>query len=135
MGKPIALAKDIAFAFPNICNTTIPPAGPVPMPYPSIADLTAANPVSDTNQSLLVKGTPVLVEDSVVDQTSGDEAADPNSGVQSGKRSGPCSMMQASQSVFYHGKGLVRFGDQTEQNGNNAVGMVLSAEPSVLVGD
>lgn len=129
MGKPIAPAKDIAFAFPNICNTTIPPAGPVPIPYPSIAQLGDASPVSDTNGDLLVGGTPVLVEDSQVSSTSGDEPADP------GTNSGPCSMSEFSASVLYNGKGIVRFGDQTSQNNDNATGTVLSAEPSVLVGD
>lgn len=129
MAKPIALAKDIAFAFPNVCPTTIPPAGPVPIPYPSIAQLADATPVSDTGNQLFVKGTPVLLEDSEVAQTSGDEPADP------GTKSGPCTMTQFSGSVLYGGKGIVRFGDQTAQNNNNAVGSVLSAEPSVLVGD
>ena len=132
MGKPIALAKDIAFAFPNVLATTIPPAGPVPIPYVNIAQLSDASPVSDTNNDLLVKGTLVLVEDSEVSSSTGDEPADgtPSKG-------GACVIMsgQASQSVFYNGKGIVRFGDQTEQNDGNAVGMILSAEPSVLVGD
>lgn len=135
MGKPIALAQDIAFAFPNICNTTIPPAGPVPIPYPNIAQLADASPVSDTNNELLVKGTKVLLENSKVRNSSGDEPADPSSGVSSGTKSGECTMSQYSHSVFYHGKGIVRFSDQTSQNGGNAVGMVLSAEPSVMVGD
>lgn len=129
MGKPIALAKDIAFAFPNLCNTTIPPAGPVPIPYPNIAQLADASPVSDTNKELLVKGTKVLLENSKVQNSSGDEPADP------GTKSGECTMSQFSRSVFYNGKGIVRFSDQTSQNGGNAVGMVLSAEPSVMVGD
>lgn len=135
MSKPIALAKDIAFAFPNVCNTTIPPAGPVPIPYPNIADLSQASPVSDTNGDLLVKGVKVLVQDSEVSSSSGDEPADPNSGILSGTKSGRCTFTQFSRSVLYHGKGIVRFGDQTEQNDSNAQGLVLSAEPSVLVGD
>ena len=129
MGKPIAVAKDIAFAFPNVCNTTIPGVGTVPIPYPNIAQLAHASPVSDTNKDLLVKGSKVLIETSEVPTSSGDEPADP------GTNSGACTMSQFSRSVLYHGKGLVRFSDQTSQNDGNAVGMVLSAEPSVLVGD
>ena len=135
MGKPIAVAKSTAFAFPNVCKTTIPGVGTVPIPYPNIAQLADASPVSDTNGDLLVKGSKVLLENSKVTSSSGDEPADPSSGVSSGTKSGECSMSQFSQSVFYNGKGIVRFGDQTSQNGGNAVGMVLSAEPSVLVGD
>lgn len=135
MAKPIALAKDIAFAFPNICFTTVPPGTQVPIPYPNIAQLADATPLSDTNGDLLVKGTKVLVEGFEVQSSSGDEPADPASGVVSGTKSGPCRFAQFSRSVLYHGKGIVRFGDQTEQNDGNAQGLVLSAEPSVLVGD
>src|SRR5690606_15113036 len=135
MAKPVAVAKGIAFAFPNICRTTVPGAGTVPIPYPNIAQLADASPVSDSNGELLVRGSKVLVSDSEVTSSTGDEPADPSSGVTFPARSGACSMTQYSQSVFYHGKGIVRFGDQTSQNGGNAVGMVMSAEPSVLIGD
>ncbi len=133
MAKPVALKKDIAFAFPNICNTTIPPAGPIPIPYPSIAQLADADPVSDTSMELLVKGTHVLVEDSEVASTSGDEPADPSSGVVSGTKGDKATFSGASQSVFYNGKGILRFGDQSSQNDGNAQGIILSAEPSSLV--
>jgi len=135
MAKPIALAKDIAFAFPNVCLTTVPGPAQVPIPYPSIAQLADATPVSDTSKELLVKGTHVLVEDSEVQETSGDEPADPASGVISGTQGGDATFSGASQSVFYNGKGILRFADQSSQNGGNANGTILSAEPSVLVGD
>lgn len=135
MAKPVALKKDTAFAFPNICYTTIPSAGPVPVPYPSIAQLADASPVSDTSKELLVKGTHVLVEDSEVDSTSGDEPADPESGVISQKKGKIATFSGASQSVFYNGKGILRFGDQSSQNDGNANGLILSAEPSVMIGD
>lgn len=142
MGKPIAVAKDLALAFPNVCLTTIPGVGPVPIPYPSIADLGGATLISDeSGKELLVGGVHVLLEDSEVESTSGDEPADPSpsSGVSSGNQSGPSTHSEFSGSVFYNGRGIVRFLDQTEQNKNgntsNATGMVLSADPSVLVGD
>ncbi len=128
MGKPIAVADNIAFAFPNVCPTTIPAPATVPIPYPNIAQLADASPVSDTSKELLVGGKHVLVEDSEVSSSSGDEPADSSN-------SGACKMTQYSGSVFYNGKGIVRFSDQTSQNDDKAVGMVLSAEPSVLVGD
>lgn len=130
MGKPIAPAKMIAFAFPDVCQTPTP-AGPVPIPYPNIAQLSSAESVSET---LFVKGDPVLLLDSTVSSTSGDEAGSSN-GVKSGSITGAATVKQASESVLYAGKGIARLGDQTEQNGDNAVGFVLAAEPSVLVGD
>ena len=144
MGKPIAPIENIAFAFPDICLTTIPPAGPVPIPYPNIAQLADAIDISNEgNKELLVGGKHVLLKISTVKSSSGAEPADPNSGVTSGVKNKICYMDQASGSVFYGGSkaGLVRFMDTTGQNAGsaqgpgNATGMVLSSNPTVLVGD
>lgn len=144
MGKPIAPADNIAFAFPDICLTTIPPAGPVPIPYPNIAQLSDATEISDeSNQELFVGGKHVLLETSSVDSSTGAEPADPSSGVTSGSQNGVCYFTQFSGSVLYgpNGAGIVRFMDTTAQNATgkdapgNAQGMVLSSDPSVLVGD
>lgn len=133
MAKPIAPAKDIAFAAPNVCQTNTP-SGPVPIPYVSVAQLADATNVSNSNGDLLVKGTPVLLENSEVASSSGDEPG--TTGLTSGQPvGGSCRITQSSQSVLYNGRGLVRFGDTTLQNNDNASGMVLSAEPSVMVGD
>jgi hypothetical protein len=138
MSKPIAPAKGIAFAFPDVCKTPAPPGSPIPIPYPNIAQLGQATPVSDEQgKALLVgSGDPVLLLDAEVSTSSGDEAGSVG-GVKSGKTKGKCKIIQASQSVVYGSqqKGIVRFLDQTEQNDGNAQGMVLSAFPTVLVGD
>ena len=42
MANPIATTNGICFAFPDILNTPTPPGGQVPMPYPNIAQLSAA---------------------------------------------------------------------------------------------
>ena len=138
MSKPIAPAKGIAFAFPDVCKTPAPPGSPVPIPYPNIAQLSQASPVSnESGKALLVgSGDPVLLLDAEVSTSSGDEAGSVG-GVKSGKTKGKCEIKQASSSVVYgpQKKGIVRFLDQTEQNDGNAQGMVLSAFPTVLVGD
>jgi hypothetical protein len=132
MGKPIAPARGIAFAFPDVCQTPTP-GGPIPIPYPNIAMLADASPVSNTANPLLVgpAGDPVVLKDSVVATSTGDEpgSASPTKG--------PCSMTQASASVVYgsSSSGIVRFMDTTSQNNGNANGFVLSAFPTVLVGD
>ncbi|TVR60021.1 MAG: DUF4150 domain-containing protein [Gemmatimonadales bacterium] len=136
MGLPIAPADGIAFAFPNVCLTPVPSSSPVPIPYPNIAQLSDAQDVSDEGgRELLVGGTPVLLVESTVASSSGDEAGT-DGGVTSGSNGGECEMTQGSGSVLYgpHGRGIVRFGDPTSQNDGNAVGTVLSANPSVLVG-
>lgn len=139
MSKPIAVAKGIAFAFPDVCKTPAPPGPPIPIPYPNIAQLDQALPVSnDPGKALLVGsgGDPVLLLNSEVPTSSGDEAGSVG-GVKSGTIKGKCTMVQASGSVVYGSqqKGVVRFLDRTEQNNGNAQGMVLSAFPTVLVGD
>ena len=140
MGKPIAPAKGIAFAFPDVCLTPAPPSpSPVPIPYPNIAQLADASPVSDASgKELLVgpSGDHVLLKDAVISSSTGDEAGS-SGGVTSGVTKGECKLVQASASVLYgpDKAGLVRTLDQTTQNSNNAQGIVLSAFPSVLVGD
>lgn len=139
MSKPIAPAKGIAFAFPDVCLTPAPPAPPVPIPYPNIAQLSQALPLTnDAGRELRVgpAGDYVLVLGSEVPTSSGDEGGSLG-GVKSGTIMGKCTVAQASRSVVYgpQGKGLARFMDRTEQNSGNAQGMVLSAFPTVLVGD
>ena len=136
MGKPVAPKKDTAMAFPDVCKTPTP-VGTIPIPYPNIAQFSNATGVSDEGgKELLVGGNHVLLKDSNVSSSNGDEAGS-SGGVKSGGVSGPCTIIQASGSVKYgpDGLGLARVTDQTEQNDGNAVGFVLSAEPAVLVGD
>ena len=136
MGQPIAPTKGIAFAFPDVCLTPAPPGPPVPLPYPNIADLSTATKISDSGGGLLVGGDPVLLLDSEVATSTGDEAGS-SGGVTSGSIKGKCVVAQASGTVLYGsgGKGIARFMDQTTQNNQNAQGMVLSAFPTVLIGD
>lgn len=138
MAKPIAPAKGIASAFPDVCKTQVGPAQ-VPLPYPNIAQLSQANSVTNASgKEVLVGpgGDYVLLLDAQVDSSTGDEAGSIG-GVKSGGVKGQCRLVQASQSVIYgpQEKGIVRFLDRTEQNDGNAQGMVLSAFPRVLVGD
>lgn len=137
MSKPIAPATSIAFAFPDVCLTPAPPSSPIPIPYPNIAQLSQATCISDeSDKELLVGGMHVILLDSEVSSSSGDEAGS-SGGVKSGKIMGKCVVKQASGSVLYgpDGKGIARFLDMTEQNEGNAVGNIMAAFPTVLVGD
>jgi hypothetical protein len=141
MARPIAPAKGIAFAFPDVCQTPTPSGSTVPVPYPNVAQLQDADPVSDIDgKQLLVGGDPVLLEGATVDTSTGNEAGS-SGGVITGETKGKCEITSGSGSVFYgpDRTGLVRFMDTTKQNKSdadgNADGMVLSAFPSVLVGD
>ena len=135
---PVAIAKGIAFAFPDVCLTPAPPAPPVPIPYPNIAQLDQATPVTDAGGKALKVGSSgdhVLLKDGEIASSSGDEAGSVG-GVKSGTTKGKCKIVGGSGTVLYgpEKRGLVRFMDMTTQNNENAVGAVMSAFPTVLVG-
>jgi hypothetical protein len=137
MARPIAPAKGIAFAFPDVCRTPAPPGSPVPLPYPNVAQLNAASLRTDASgKELRAGGDHVLLKGAEVDSSTGNEAGS-SGGVVSGDTGGKCTITGASGSVVYgpEARGLVRFLDTTDQNDGNARGLVLSAFPTVLVGD
>ncbi len=136
MSKPIAPATGVAFAFPDVCKTPAPPAPPIPIPYPNIAQLDQATNVSDSGDGLKIgpAGLPALLLNSEVSTSTGDEAGSAG-GVTSSTIKGRCVVVKASKSVLYNGRGIARFLDQTYQNAGNADGVILSAFPTVLVGD
>lgn len=146
MGKPVAPKDQMAMAFPDVCKTPTP-GGPVPIPYPNIAQFSDATGVTNQGgKEVLVGGKHILLKDSSVSSSNGDEAGSAT-GVRSNNISGACVVSQASASVKYgqNGLGLARLLDQTKQNMvpgppsansiENATGVVLSAAPTVLVGD
>ena len=139
MSKPIGPATGVAFAFPDVCKTPAPPAPPVPIPYPNTAQLEKATGITNESGKELLVGSGslhVLLLDSEVETSTGDEAGSVG-GVKSGAIKRKCKVTQASSSVKYgpDEKGIARFMDATEQNDGNAAGYVLSAFPTILVGD
>lgn len=131
MGLPICPTQGIAFAFPDVCNTPSP-GGPVPIPYPNIAQLSDAQDVAD-DLLLGPSSLKALLVDSTISTSSGDEAGSAG-GVSSGTIMGECKVTSGSGSVLYGGRGVARFSDPTTQNNENAVGLLLGAFPTVLVG-
>jgi uncharacterized Zn-binding protein involved in type VI secretion len=125
MAQPITVTDGICFAFPDVCQTPSP-AGPVPIPYPNIAQLSSA---SNTASTVNAGGKPVVTEDSSIATSSGDEA-----GTAGPPPMGKCTFTTFSKTVKANGKGIVRLGDTTSQNAGNAVGAVLGGLPTVLVG-
>ncbi len=130
MGQPITVKDGICFAFPDVCLTPAPPLSPVPIPYPNIARLLEAKGTAST---VKVGGKEVVTEASWIQNSTGDEAGS-NGGVTSGGTKGECKFTTFSSTVKANGKGVVRMGDSTTQNDQNAVGTVLGGVPTVLVG-
>jgi hypothetical protein len=135
MGKPITTTEGgICFAFPDVCTTPAAPS-PVPVPYPNIGQLADAT-LTATNVN--ARGNPVVLQNSTVSTTTGDEAGTAGGGVQSGTIKGPVTFTSFSSTVKANGQGVVRMFDSTDQNKGtkaNAVGTVLGGVPTVLVGD
>jgi hypothetical protein len=130
MGQPITVTDGICFAFPDVCLTPAPPSAPVPIPYPNIAQLADA---TGTASTVNAGGKPVVTEASSIPASSGDEAGS-NGGVTSGTTREECKFTTFSATVKANGNGIVRLGDSTSQNKQNAVGTVLGGLPTVLVG-
>lgn len=128
MGKPITTTKGgICFAFPNVCMTQIGPAT-VPIPYPSIGQLTGAGGSSKVKAG----GANVVRKADQIQDTTGDAAG--TAGVVSGSVSKAVAFISHSATVKAEGSEIVRMFDQTKQNNGNAVGVVLGGFPKVLVG-
>lgn len=132
MARPITVKEGICFAFPDVCLTPAPPAPPIPVPYPNIAQLSDAQ---DTASDVTAGGKEVVTANSSIASSTGDEAGS-NGGVTSGTTKGECRFVEGSvsQTVKANGHGVVRLGDQTTQNNENAMGTVLGGFPRVLVG-
>ncbi len=117
---------------PDICKTPVPPAGPVPLPYPNTADTSAADP-SGLVMDVLVDGMPAMNMSSKVLMTSGDEAGVAG-GVTSSKVKGDMIFIDGSAKVMVAGKPAVRVTCQTMHNANNTMGTVSQpSQTAVLV--
>ncbi|OCR25105.1 type VI secretion protein [Pseudomonas syringae] len=118
---------------PDTCKTTTA-AGPVPLPYPNIADSSMADPGGLVNE-VLVAAMPAMNQMSKVTQSSGDEAGD-QGGLISGVNVGEMAFSSGSTKVMVGGKPAVMVSSQTLQNGtpSNTIGVFnLGSQETVEV--
>lgn len=118
---------------PDICNTPTP-AGPVPMPYPNIAETSMADP-GGLVPEVLVAGMPAMNLMSKITLSNGDQAG-ANGGVLCGKMMGEVTFLTGSASVMVGGKPAVHLTSMTGHNGapQNTVGIVSApCQTEVLV--
>lgn len=128
MPKPIARTVGICFAFPDMRLTPAPPGPSVTLPYPNIAQLSAAQGASP---SVTAGGQAVVHQDTTIPQSSGAEPAVGDFI----PATASCEFTSFSQTVTVNGKGVVRMGDTTQQSDGNAAGTVMVGLPTILVGD
>ncbi len=139
MGNPIATKTSgyQCFAFPDVCKTQVG-TNEVPIPYPNMGDLGKAKNTSGEGEvvkPVCVGGDPVILENSEIPESTGDEAGALGAVNPPNSTRGKITFTSASKSVFINKRGVVRMFDTTKQNDGNAVGRVLGGCPTVFVGD
>ena len=101
--------------FPDVCKTPSP-AGPVPIPYPSIG---MCNQAKKQAKKVKIKSKPALTMKSEMSRCSGDEAGTAK-GVVSSTNMDKVTYKSGSSKVKIEGKKAVYCGSTTGHNGSNA---------------
>ena len=118
----------------DVCKTPTP-GGPVPMPYPNIAQNTQVDGSSASKKVKIVNKKCVMVGTNIR-MSTGDEPGSAGGGVVSNKIKGKCSFKMGSSKVKVEGKKLCYLGSVTGMNGtpDNTVGaQVAPSQTKVLV--
>jgi hypothetical protein len=108
----------MSIAFPDVCKTPAPPAGPIPIPYPNIG---MASDTSKGPSKVKTDGKMPMVKGAKYSRSSGDEAGTAG-GVMSSKNMGECEFMMYSFDVKLEGKNVCRMGDPLFHNKKNIMG-------------
>src|SRR5512140_433565 len=89
----------VTIAFPDVCKTPTP-GGPIPIPYPNIAQ---SSDTADGSSTVKVDGNPIMLKSSNFSMSSGDEAGSAM-GIISSKNKGKAKPANASFDVKVDGK-------------------------------
>jgi hypothetical protein len=123
-------SSGIAMSFPDVCKTPTP-AGPVPIPYPNIAQ---SSDTADGSTTVKVDGNPIMLKSSNFKMSTGDEAGSAM-GVVSNKIKGKAVPVNASFDVKVDGKAVFRLSDPMQTNcgsSGNALNAALLQPPQVV---
>jgi uncharacterized Zn-binding protein involved in type VI secretion len=105
----------ISTAFPDVCKTPTP-AGPVPIPYPNVAQ---SSNTADGSSTVKVDGNPIMLKGSNFSMSTGDEAGSAMN-VMSSKIKGKAEPMLYSMDVKMDGQNVFRLTDMMLQNCGSA---------------
>lgn len=100
---------------PDVCKTPSP-GGPVPIPYVNVA---FDSDLARGTKQIRIEGHPAAKADSELSTSTGDEPGTAGGGLVSGKTKGKLKWGTSSGDVKLEGKGVVRFMDVTQHNGNS----------------
>jgi hypothetical protein len=124
-------SNGITTAFPDVCQTPSP-AGPIPIPYPNIAQSSDSGATAST---VKCDGNPVCVKDSNFSTSTGDEAGSAGGGVASGKIKGKAEFVNFSFDVKFEGKNVPRALDLMLHNDKNTPPFPLVQGPVIGMPD
>jgi uncharacterized Zn-binding protein involved in type VI secretion len=117
-------SNGMAMFFPDPCLTPSP-AGPIPIPYPNIAQ---GSQVSEGSSSVKADGCPLCIQGSKFSMSSGDEAGSAGGGVITATIKGKAEFMNFSFDVKADGKMIARMLDPMV--GNEMSGQPGNTPPS-----
>ena len=121
-------SNGITIAFPDVCKTPSP-AGPIPIPYPNIAQSTDT---AKGSKKVTMDGNPICLEDSNFSRSSGDEPGSAG-GVVSSKFKGKAEFVNYSFDVKVEGKSVPRSFDLMLHNDKNTPPFPLLQPPVIVV--
>jgi hypothetical protein len=116
-------------AFPDVCKTPSP-AGPIPIPYPNIAQ---SSDTASGAKSVKADGNPICVKDSNFKTSTGDEAGSAGGGVASSKTKGKAEFVNYSFDVKVEGKNVPRAFDLMLHNDKNTPPFPVLQQPIVAL--
>ena len=122
-------SSGITTAFPDVCLTPSP-AGPVPIPYPNIAQ---SSDTASGSSTVKCDGNPVCLKDSNFSTSTGDEAGSAGGGVASGTTKGKAEFVNYSFDVKFEGKNVARALDLMLHNNKNTPPFPLVQGPVVAL--
>lgn len=132
-------SNGITIAFPDVCKTPAPPAGPIPIPYPNIAQSTDT---AQGSKKVKCDGNSICLKDSNFKMSTGDEAGSIG-GVASNKVKGKAEFVNFSFDVKVEGKNVARALDLMLHNDKNTppfpliqppiIGILIEESPKCIV--
>ena len=121
-------SNGVTIAFPDVCKTPSP-AGPIPIPYPNIAQSTDT---AKGTKKVKCDGQSTCVKDSNFMMSTGDEAGSAG-GVASGKIKGKAEFVLFSFDVKFEGKNVSRAMDIMLHNDKNTPPFPVLQPPIVAL--
>ena len=124
-----ASSSGICMGFPDVCKTPAPPAPPIPIPYPNIAQ---SSDTAKGSSTVKCDGNPIMLEGSNFSTSTGDEAGSIG-GLISSVTKGKAEFQMYSFDVKVDGKSVPRLMDIMVLNKMNTPPFPLMQPPAIVV--